>query len=106
MEIDKDNVLRHLRNRRDYFAAKDLRNGWSGIESGPCCDACAMRDEHFNGRADALKAALGCRNPFQLPKVCECHVPTRTAVLAGIVEALNQSIRHFEKLVPDPPESK
>lgn len=86
-------ALNYIRSRREYFAEKDLRNGWSGIESGPCCVDCVMRPEHFNGRAVALKAAVGCRNPFQLPEVCQCHIPVRQAVRYGIVEAHDQLIR-------------
>lgn len=90
-------VIAYVKSRRDYFAGKDLHNGWSGRESGPCCERCEMRAEHFTGRADALKAVVGCRNPFQGTAVCQCHLPTRKAVRAGIVEAHDQLLRHFMK---------
>lgn len=89
-------AISYIQSRREYFAAKDLRSGWSSAESGPCCDRCAMRPEHFNGRADALKALCGCRNPFQLPEVCQCHVPIREAVRHGIVEAHDQLLRKLQ----------
>jgi hypothetical protein len=85
----------YIRQRRAYFAAKDLHSGWSGAESGPCCDACRLQPEHLTGRADFLKLAAGCRNPFQLPEVCQCHLPVREAVRAGVVEAHDQLIRRF-----------
>jgi hypothetical protein len=91
------NTLGYIAERRAYFAAKDLHSGWSSVESGPCCDRCVMRDEHFDGRADALKALVGCRNPFQLSGVCQCHLPVREAVRAGIVEAHDQLLRELAR---------
>ena len=49
-----------------------LRSGFSGIESGPCCGRCLMTQPK-----NPLQALVGCRNPFQLPEVCECHLPYR-----------------------------
>lgn len=66
----------------------NLRSGWTGIESGECCEKCKMRDEDFNGSADALKAIVGCRNPFQLKKTCECHLPFRKVAEESIQQAL------------------
>lgn len=88
-------VVEYVTERRDYFATKDLHSGWSGRESGTCCDKCAILPEHLTGRADFLKIKVGCRNPFQLEETCQCHLPVREAVRAGIVEAHNQLIRHF-----------
>src|SRR3990167_4283500 len=67
-----------------------LRSGWSGIESGKCCKKCEMRKEHFTGHADALKAAVGCRNPFQLKEVCECHLPFRKVAEESIQKVLKE----------------
>lgn len=85
----------YITERRDYFATRDPHNGWSANESGPCCEKCKLLPEHFTGRADALKAFCGCRDPFQVE--CRCHIPTREAVTAGIVETHNQLIKHFER---------
>lgn len=87
-----------LEGRLAYIESKDLRNGWSGNESGPCCQKCQLRDEHFTGRADFLKAAAGCRNPFQLPEACQCHVPVRQAVKNGQVEILKQVLTALDRL--------
>lgn len=58
---------------------KDYRSGWSGDESGECCDKCRMDKDAVakSGRAVALRLTVGCKNPFQLPEVCECHIPFR-----------------------------
>ena len=86
----------YIQQRRNYFASRDVHSGWSNRESGPCCDACVLQPKHLNGRADALKLAAGCRNPFQMAEVCQCHVATRRAVTAGIVEAHDQLLQHFK----------
>jgi hypothetical protein len=88
------NAISILKERRAYWDAKDLRNGWMGSESGPCCPQCAMRDEHFTGRADALKAVVGCRDPFQTK--CECHLPSRRAMRTRMVEELTSVINAIE----------
>ena len=85
-------VIELVRSRRDYFAAKDLYSGWSGNESGPCCDKCRMTNPK-----DPLQALVGCRNPFQMESVCQCHIPVRLAVRHGIVEAHNQLIRALDE---------
>ena len=81
-------MLAKIIERRDYFAAKDLHNGWSGAESGPCCDKCRMTNPK-----DPLQELVGCRNPFQMEEVCQCHIPVRLAVRHGIVKALDQILR-------------
>lgn len=90
LRLEKENaeLIERLRERMDYYAAKSLRNGWTTSESGPCCDKCKMTNP-----TNPLHVAAGCRNPFQLPEVCECHIPTRTAVRKGIVTALEQLIK-------------
>lgn len=92
-------VRKVLEGRLAYIESKDLHNGWSSNQSGPCCKACQLRDEHFTGRADALKALTGCRNPFQLPEVCQCHLPVRQAVKNGQIEILRQVLT-LAKLQP------
>lgn len=88
------NPLEYIKERREYFSKKDLRNGWSRSESGPCCEKCAFSRE-ADGRAVALKSLVGCRNPFQVASMCECHLPVREAVRAGIVKAHDQLIRNL-----------
>src|SRR3990167_7110828 len=55
-----------------------LRSGWSGIESGPCCEKCAMTERR--PPRDPLQMLCGCWNPFQLSERCECHLPFRKVV--------------------------
>jgi len=89
-----DEIIKIIEERINYGKKyrlnkkEDLRSGWTGIESGECCDKCKMRDEDFNGSADALKAIVGCRNPFQLKKTCECHLPFRKVAEESIQQAL------------------
>jgi hypothetical protein len=52
---------------------RDIRNGWSANESGECCEKCALSKP--DGRADALKAVVGCKDPFQMN--CACHLQNR-----------------------------
>lgn len=94
LALQGQGLVAYVQARRDYFAAKDLHNGWNKKESGPCCEQCAFGVEYFTGRADAMKVAAACRNPFQIPERCQCHIPVRAAVRAGIVEAHNQLIRY------------
>lgn len=96
-ELTVAECVLYVEGRLAYVEGKDLRNGWSGLESGPCCNRCIMRPEHFNGRADALKALVGCRNPFQMSEVCQCHIPVRQAVKYGQIEILNQVLRAFKQ---------
>lgn len=90
-------VLEYIKLRKEYFASKTTKSGWTRAESGPCCDACIFREENLDGRAEALKRLTACRNPFQLEEICQCHIPTREAVRAGIVEAFDQIIRKLEE---------
>jgi len=72
-------------------------SGWTASQSGECCDKCAMRDEHFDGRADALKAISACRNPFQLKETCQCHIPHRKGYKAGF----NEATKAIEELIAE-----
>lgn len=100
----RDAVLDLIASRRAYFATKDLHNGWSGSESGPCCSQCAMPVQ-TEGIAVVLRNMVGCKNPFQIEGVCQCHLPVREAVRIGIVEAHDQLIRALKsKPAPTPPE--
>ena len=84
--------LEELKRRREWFANRGPRNGWMQSESGPCCDECLMTNP-----INPLQALVGCRNPFQIASVCECHIPTREAVTAGILEVFDQLIRAAEQ---------
>lgn len=85
-------VVDTIQKRIKYYDEKSLTSGWASFESGPCCEKCAMRIEHFTGRADALKAIVGCRNPFQLDSICQCHIPVRRAAIYAITNALSQLV--------------
>lgn len=81
--------IKYIDEFRSGKNEQDFRSGWSVVESGECCDKCRMEDKHFTGRADALKALVGCRNPFQLKDVCECHIPFRKVVAKAERKALS-----------------
>ena len=63
-----------------------LRSGWSGIESGSCCRKCLMKSTERN----PLRRLVGCQNPFQLPEVCECHLPFRKVAGESIQQKLTE----------------
>ena len=79
---------------------ESLRSGWSRIESGPCCEKCAINKKEVikSGSAVALKLMVGCRNPFQLKEVCECHLPFRKVAEESIQEVLKNIFRAIEEL--------
>lgn len=69
------------RSEGEKFGDPDynFRNGWSSLESGPCCDYCRLDYTKPMGNMAAL---AGCKNPFQIPeqygeKLCECHISFR-----------------------------
>jgi len=74
----------------DEITNTNFNSGWTSNQSGECCDRCALRDEHFTGRADSLKAIVGCRNPFQLKETCQCHIPHRKGYKAGFNQAISE----------------
>lgn len=85
-----DNLLNEV-ERMMVPKLSNIRNGWSGAESGPCCEKCAMRSEHLDGRGNALKSVVGCRNPFQLESTCSCHLQPRVnSVLEAFKKFRNQ----------------
>lgn len=73
----------------DSGARNGLRSGWSSAESGPCCDACRVDDMESN----PLRVLASCRNPFQLPSICECHLPFRAVAEAAIQGALKNLLQ-------------
>ena len=81
-------MKKKIKERIEYWKEHLLTSGWTSAESGRCCDKCEIRDEHFDGRADALKSVVGCRNPFQLVEVCQCHLKTRQAIQGRILQEL------------------
>ena len=87
-------VVDTITARIKYYEEKSLTSGWTQLESGVCCDKCSinMKEIARSGRAVGLRMAVGCRNPFQLESVCQCHIPTRRAVIRGITNALSQLI--------------
>jgi len=75
-----------------------LRNGWSSIESGPCCDKCRMDKKAVakSGRAVALRLMVGCTNPFQSKKICECHLPFRKVAEESIQKELKNILFNLD----------
>ena len=97
--ISKEEVEKIIEYIKKYQLGSDYSNGYSSVESGECCDKCKMKEEHFNSRADALKAIVGCRNPFQLKETCECHLPFRKVAEESIQQVLLEEIlKEIEKI--------
>lgn len=85
-----------IQERIDYgkkYRLTNLDNGWSGIESGECCDKCKMSSDETN----PLRVLVGCRNPFQLPEVCQCHLPFRKVAEESIQQALLNILSEFKR---------
>jgi hypothetical protein len=83
---------------------EDFRSGFSGIESGECCDKCAMTSPK-----DPLQALVGCKNPFQLPEACSCHIANRRLAEQSIVAELTNMrwrLTGVTDLKPSDPEAK
>ena len=72
-----------------------LRSGWSGIESGPCCEKCAMTENR--PPKDSLQMFCGCWNPFQLPEHCECHLPFRKVAGKSIHQKMVELLMEFRR---------
>jgi len=79
---------------------EDLRNGWSGIESGKCCKSCRINYKKvlIDDRAVALRCLVGCTNPFQIKeqhgrKLCQCHLSYRKVAEKSIQEELKNILR-------------
>lgn len=97
--------LEVIDTRIDYekkYRVGSYQNGFSGSESGECCDKCRMEDKHFNGHADALKAVVGCRNPFQIESTCQCHIPFRKVAVATKLKTLEELRDNITKLTTNP----
>lgn len=73
----------------------EYKNGFTGSESGPCCDKCRMEERHFTGRADAMKALVNCCDPFQIE--CQCHIPFRKVAVDSIIHAIEELLWTIER---------
>jgi len=75
LECVPEGVLNLIQQRIDYITKyqlnSDYTNGFSGIESGECCDKCKMPEDTVN----PLRVLVGCKDPFQIN--CKCHIPYR-----------------------------
>jgi hypothetical protein len=98
-------IIEEIEKRLDYekkYRLGSYQNGFSGSESGECCDKCRMEDKHFDGRADFLKAIVGCRNPFQIETTCQCHIPFRKVAVATKIKTLEELLLLSPKPIKDP----
>ncbi len=93
----REGIANFIKKELDHDRS-DLKNGWSMAESGPCCDKCVMGDEHFDGRADAIKAKCGCRDPFQVN--CSCHLLYRKTADRSI-KAYVKNLMFYLETRPD-----
>jgi hypothetical protein len=76
---------------KKYKLGSDYTNGFSGIESGECCDKCKPPKDEKN----PLRKLCGCKDPFQIN--CKCHIPYRKVATnseLNMLEELKQEIRN------------
>lgn len=85
----EDRIAYGKKYRQDETYSGSLTSGWSSCEGGPCCDNCRMSADESN----PLRALAGCRNPFQVPSVCQCHIPYRRVAEAAIQRELKNLLR-------------
>lgn len=87
-----DERINHLKE----FKLTRFDSGWTGIESGECCNKCRMTNPK-----DPLQTIVGCTNPFQIPeqygkKLCQCHIPFRKVAAKSqlmMLENLKSSLK-------------
>jgi len=92
------NFIKRRINYLKEYKLKDFQNGWSGIESGPCCEKCRVDLEEVekSGRAVALRTLVGCKDPFQIK--CKCHIPFRKVAgqaQLALLEELGKELERF-----------
>ena len=96
----RENIIKHIKQRiayiKKYKIKGDYTNGFSGIESGECCDKCRMDKKAVakSGRAAALRLMVGCKDPFQIK--CKCHIPFRKVAIASELALLEELLWYFE----------
>lgn len=88
---------------------EELRSGWTGIESGECCEKCTIDKKAVikSGSAVGLKLLVGCTNPFQLEenygrKLCQCHLPFRKVAEESIQHQLHNLKWGIDDLLKKP----
>jgi len=101
--VNKDRLKKEIQRRINYekkYRLGDYTSGFSQLESGPCCDKCAMDKKEVakSGRAISLKLLVGCTNPFQIKEVCQCHIPFRKVAVDVRIETLKE-IRYIDRIV-------
>ena len=104
LSSQKKQIIKHLEERiayiKKYRLGSDYTNGYSGIESGPCCSKCRMNKKEVikSGRAVPLRLLIGCTDPFQIK--CKCHIPYRKVAVAAELELLKQ-LKWYLEVRPD-----
>lgn len=93
---DSENLWENVIKVAEHYKITDLGNGWSGRESGPCCEQCRIKKGDKIGNMTAL---IGCYNPFQLKesgdrKLCQCHIPYRENIQKRVNDALDRVIKY------------
>ena len=88
-------ITKALEYQKKYRLDGNYSSGFSELESGDCCNKCKLTEQDFTGRADALKALCGCKDPFQIN--CQCHIPFRKVAVAAIINQLENLLWTIER---------
>jgi hypothetical protein len=96
-------IINEIQKRIDYekkYRLGDYTSGFSQLESGECCDKCAMDKKEVvkSGRAVSLKLLVGCTNPFQNKKICQCHIPFRKVAVNVKIQTLQEILEIVREL--------
>lgn len=85
-----EEIERRLDYEKKYRLNSDYSNGFSGLESGECCEKCRIDPEGIvkDGHAVALRLMVGCRDPFQIN--CKCHIPFRKVAVDVKIATLEE----------------
>jgi len=95
-KAERERIKKIVKERIAYgkkYRLHRFDSGWSGIESGPCCNKCRINKKAVaeSGHAVALRLTVGCKDPFQIN--CKCHISYRKVAEESIQEALKNILR-------------
>ena len=87
-------LIQEIKGRIAYekkYRRGQYESGFSGLESGECCEKCKMPKDERN----PLRQIAGCRDPFQIN--CKCHIPFRKVAVEVRIYTLEEILKLIEK---------
>lgn len=85
VEYIKAEIDERIAYLKKYKIGSDYKNGWMGLESGPCCKKCTLKK---NGKYGNMALLSGCLDPFQIN--CSCHIAYRKVAADSELHLLQQ----------------